>query len=61
MNINKCGLTGKVKENNNILVSSSTTFQQLHSITKMPNYGSYEYRVEGSGCGLNRNRYLVGL
>ena len=38
-----------------ILVFSSTTIGQLYFITKMPTFGLYEYKVEGSGCGFNRN------
>ena len=30
-----------------------TTIQQFYLITKMPTYGLYEYKVEGSGCGFN--------
>ena len=37
-----------------ILVFSSTTIRQLYFITKMPTFGLYEYKVEGSGCGFNR-------
>lgn len=33
--------------------------RQVYSITKMPTYGLYEYKVEGSGCGLNRKQGLV--
>ena len=29
------------------------------SITKMPTFGLYEYKVEGSGCGFNRKRGLA--
>ena len=42
-----------------ILVFSSTTIQQLYFITKMPSFGLYDYKVEGSGCGLNRKRGLA--
>ena len=43
-----------------ILVFSSTTIGQLYFITKITTFGLYEYKVEGSGCGLNRNRGLAG-
>ena len=36
-----------------ILVFSSRTIRQLYFITKMPTFGLYEYKVEGSGCGFN--------
>ena len=36
-----------------VLVFSSTTIRQLYFITKMPTFGSYEYKVEGSGCRFN--------
>ena len=39
-----------------ILVFSSTTIRQLYFITKMPTFGLYEYKVEGSGCGFNKKR-----
>ena len=43
-----------------ILVFSSTTIRQLNNfITKMPTFGLYEYKVEGSDCGFNRNRGLA--
>ena len=42
-----------------ILVFSSTTIGQLYFITKMPTFGFYEYKVEGSGCGFNRKRGLA--
>ena len=42
-----------------ILASSSTTIRQLYSITKMPTYGPYEYKEEGSGTGPNRKQGLV--
>ena len=38
-----------------ILGFSSTTIRQLYFITKMPTFGLYEYKVEGSGCRFNRN------
>ena len=31
-----------------------STIGQLYFITKMPMFGLYEYKVEGSGCGFNR-------
>ena len=37
-----------------ILEFSSTTIRQLYFITKMPTFGLYEYKVEGSGCGFKR-------
>ena len=37
-----------------ILVFSSTTIRQLYFIAKMPMFGLYGYKVEGSGCGFNR-------
>ena len=42
-----------------ILVLSSTTIGQIYFITKMPTFGLYEYKVEGSGCGFNRKRDLA--
>ena len=42
-----------------ILVFSSTTIGQNYFITKITKFGLYEYKVEGSGCGFNRNRGLV--
>ena len=42
-----------------ILVFSSTTIGQHNFITKITTFGLYEYKVEGSGCGFNRNRGLV--
>ena len=39
-----------------ILVFSLTTIRQLYYITKMPKFGLYEYKVEGSGCGFNQKR-----
>ena len=33
--------------------------RQLYSITKMSTYGSYEYKDEGSGIGVNRKQGLV--
>ena len=33
-----------------------TTIGQLYFITKITTFGLYEYKVEGSGCGFNRNR-----
>ena len=40
-------------------VFSSTTIRQLYFITKIPTFGLYEYKVEGSDCGLNRKRGLT--
>ena len=42
-----------------ILVFSSTTIGQHYFITKITTFGLYEYKVDGSGCGFNRNRGLV--
>ena len=42
-----------------ILVFSPTTIGQIYFITKMPTFGLYEYKVEGSGCGFNRKRDLA--
>ena len=42
-----------------ILVFSSTTIRQLDFITKMPTFGLYEYKVEGSGCGFNGKQCLA--
>ena len=42
-----------------ILVFLSTTIGQLYFITKITTFGLYEYKVEGSGCGFNRNRGLA--
>ena len=42
-----------------ILAFLSTTIGQLYLIAKMPTFGLYEYKVEGSGCGFNRNRGLA--
>ena len=42
-----------------ILVFSSTTIRQLYFITKMPTFGLYEYKVEGSRCGFNGKRGLA--
>ena len=39
-----------------ILVFSSTTIGQHYFITKITTFGLYEYKVEGSDCGFNRNR-----
>ena len=39
-----------------ILAFLSTTIGQLYFITKITMFGLYEYKVEGSGCGFNRNR-----
>ena len=43
----------------NVFRSSSTTIRQLYFITKMPLFGLYEYKAEGSGCGFNRKLGLV--
>ena len=42
-----------------ILAFLSTTIGQLYFITKITTFGFNEYKVEGSGCGLNRNRGLA--
>ena len=42
-----------------ILVFSSTTIGQLYFITKITTFVLYEYKVEGSGCGFNRNRGIA--
>ena len=42
-------------------VVSSTTIGQLYFITKMPTFGLYEYKVEGSGFGFNRKRASLRL
>ena len=42
-----------------ILVFSSTTIRQLYFITKMPTFGLYEYKIEGSGSGFNQKRGLT--
>ena len=42
-----------------ILAFLSTTIGQLFFITKITTFGLYEYKVEGSGCGFNRNRGLA--
>ena len=41
------------------LVFSATTIGQLYFITKITTFGLYEYKVEGSGYGFNRNRRLT--
>ena len=38
-----------------LLVFSSKTIQQFYFITKMPTFGLYEYKVEGSGVGSIEN------
>ena len=43
------------------LVFSSTTIEQLNFITKITTFGLYEYKVEGLGCGFNRNRGLAEI
>ena len=42
-----------------ILAFLSTTIGQLNFITKITTFGLYEYKVEGSICGFNRNRGLA--
>ena len=42
-----------------ILASLSTFIGQLYFIAKILTFGLYEYKVEGSGCGFNRNRSLA--
>ena len=42
-----------------ILVSSPTTIRQFYFNKQMPTYGSYEFREEGSGVGLNISMALV--
>ena len=42
-----------------ILAFLSTTIGQLYFITKITTFGLYEYKVEGSSCGFNRNRGLA--
>ena len=42
-----------------ILVFPWTTIGQLYFITKVPTFGLYECKVEGSGCGFNRKRDLA--
>ena len=42
-----------------VLVFSSTTIRQLYFIAKMPTFGLYGYKVEGSGCVFNRKRGLA--
>ena len=42
-----------------ILAFLSTTIGQLYFITKIATIGLYEYKVEGSGRGFNRNRGLA--
>ena len=42
-----------------ILAFLSTTIGQLYFITKITTSGLYEYKVEGLGCGFNRNRGLA--
>ena len=44
-----------------ILVFSSSKISQLYFITKMPTFGLYEYKVEGSGCGLNQKWRLAEI
>ena len=40
-----------------ILVFALTTIRQLYFIIKMPTFGLYEYKIEGSG--FNRKRGLA--
>ena len=42
-----------------ILVFSSTTIGQLYFIPKITTFGLYVYKLEGWGCGFNRNRGLA--
>ena len=42
-----------------LLVFSSTTIDKFYFITKMSAFGSYEYKVEGSGCEFNPKRGLA--
>ena len=42
-----------------ILAFLSTTIGQLYFITQITTFGLYEHKVEGSGCGFNRNRGLA--
>ena len=42
-----------------ILTFLSTAIGQLYFNTKLTTFGLYEYKVEGSGCGFNRNRGLA--
>ena len=42
-----------------ILAFLSTTIGQLYFITKITTFGLYDYKVEGLGCGINRNRGLA--
>ena len=42
-----------------ILAFLSTTIGQPYFITKITTFELYEYKVEGSGCGFNRNRDLA--
>ena len=34
-------------------------YQTTYFISKVPKFGLYEYKVEGSGCGFNRKRGLA--
>ena len=42
-----------------VLAFCSTTIGQLYFITNITTFGLYEYKVEGSDCGFNRNRGLA--
>ena len=42
-----------------ILAFLTTTIGQLYFIKIITTFGLYEYKVEGSGCGTNRNRGLA--
>ena len=42
-----------------ILLFSSTTMRHLYFITKMPTFVLHEYKVEGSGCVINRKPGLT--
>ena len=38
-----------------------TTIGQLYFITKMPTFGLYEYKEDGSRCGFNRDGATLRL
>ena len=42
-----------------ILAFLLTTIGQLYFITKITTLGLYEYKVEGPGCGFDRNKGLA--
>ena len=44
-----------------ILAFLSTTIGQHYSMTKITTFGLYENKVEGLGCGFNRNRSLAEI